>query len=42
MEYKGIDGELGLVCIVWGIYIWGKVWIYYKGEQKNERNKKGD
>jgi hypothetical protein len=41
MEYTNIDPiELGLACIVCIGYIVGKVWMYYKVEQKNENNTK--
>lgn len=46
MEYgNNIDPlEFTISCIVLIIYIWGKVWLYYKVEQnpnKENKNKKG-
>ena len=44
MEYgNNPDGiELTISSIVLIIYIWGKVWLYYKVEQNpNKENKKG-
>lgn len=34
--------EIGGVCIVWGMYISGKLWMYYKCEDKNENKNKGN
>jgi hypothetical protein len=41
MEYtNNIDPfELGMACIVCIGYIWGKVWMWYKVEQKDKTNK---
>jgi hypothetical protein len=37
MEYTNINPlEFTMSCIVCILYIWGKVWVYYKGEQTNE------
>jgi hypothetical protein len=44
MEYgNNIDPiELTISCIVLIIYIWGKVWMYYRIEDNpNKENKKG-
>ena len=46
MEYtNNPDGiELTISCIVFTLYIVGKVWLYYKVEQtpnKENKNKKG-
>jgi hypothetical protein len=43
MEYTNINPwELGMSCIVLILYIVGKVWVYYKVEQTNDKeNYKG-
>ncbi len=34
--------ELGLACIVLIGYIWGKLWIWYKVETDDTKDKKGN
>ena len=37
-----IEGyELGMACIVLGVYISGKLWMYYRIDNKENTKKKG-
>ena len=37
-----IDGmELGMACIVFSLYIVGKVWMYYNHNDRESKPKKG-
>jgi len=41
MEINNLYWELGMSCIVLIGYIWGKLWIHYKVETDDTKNKKG-